>query len=91
MLAFIGKALRRSTRTLFPCITQKVSFSASTMGAAGRHTVHTTERLAALRELMAHKEYAVGAFVVPSEDQRQSSDRLPAYTTLNCERSVRFK
>ncbi|KIM42178.1 hypothetical protein M413DRAFT_26983 [Hebeloma cylindrosporum] len=40
------------------------------MGAAGQHTVHTTERLARLRELMQQK--GVGAFVVPSEDQHSS-------------------
>lgn len=39
------------------------------MGAVGQHTVHTTERLAHLRELMKQKD--VGAFVVPSEDQRE--------------------
>ncbi|KAG5651634.1 hypothetical protein H0H81_007977 [Sphagnurus paluster] len=40
------------------------------MGAKGTHTVDTTKRLAALRELMASKEHDVQAFVVPSEDQR---------------------
>ena len=39
------------------------------MGAAGQHTVHTTERLLRLREQMK-KEGNVQAFVVPSEDQR---------------------
>ena len=39
------------------------------MGALGQHTVHTTKRLARLRELMKQKD--VGAFVVPSEDQRE--------------------
>lgn len=38
------------------------------MGAIGQHTVHTTERLAKLRELMT--QHGVAAFVVPSEDQR---------------------
>jgi len=42
------------------------------MGAIGRHTVNTTERLAALRELMSRDEHAVGALVVPSEDQHSS-------------------
>ena len=40
------------------------------MGAAGQHTVPTTERLTRLRELMRAKDIAVGAVVVPSEDQR---------------------
>ncbi|KAG9218076.1 hypothetical protein CCMSSC00406_0010090 [Pleurotus cornucopiae] len=40
------------------------------MGAAGAQTVHTTERLAKLRELMSKND--VGAFVVPSEDQHSS-------------------
>jgi hypothetical protein len=38
------------------------------MGAIGQHMVHTTERLAKLRELM--KDNGLGSFVVPSEDQR---------------------
>jgi hypothetical protein len=80
----VGKAFGRSTRAL-PCISRKVSISAFTMGAAGRHTVHTTKRLAVLRELMAQKEHAVGAFVVPSEDQRGSSYRLPADVIFNRE------
>lgn len=42
------------------------------MGALGRHTVNTTERLTALRKLMAQNEPALGAFVVPSEDQHSS-------------------
>ncbi|KAJ8508751.1 hypothetical protein ONZ45_g8992 [Pleurotus djamor] len=40
------------------------------MGAAGTQTVHTTERLVKLRELMSKNN--VGAFVVPSEDQHSS-------------------
>lgn len=40
------------------------------MGATGQHTVPTTERLTRLRELMRAKDIAVGAVVVPSEDQR---------------------
>ncbi|KDR68377.1 hypothetical protein GALMADRAFT_257027 [Galerina marginata CBS 339.88] len=42
------------------------------MGAAGQHTVNTTERLARLRELMQSKGFEVQAFVVPSEDQHSS-------------------
>ncbi|TFK37159.1 putative Xaa-Pro aminopeptidase P [Crucibulum laeve] len=42
----------------------------STMGAAGVLTVNTTERLAALRDLM--KQKSVQAFIVPSEDQHSS-------------------
>jgi hypothetical protein len=44
--------------------------SLSTMGAIGTQTVDTTDRLAALRKLMT--EYNVGAYIVPSEDQRKS-------------------
>jgi len=40
------------------------------MGAAGQHTVHTSERLARLRDLMQKEEIGVKAVVVPSEDQR---------------------
>jgi len=42
------------------------------MGAAGQHTVNTTERLSKLRELMKKKEADVQAFVIPSEDQHSS-------------------
>lgn len=48
-------------------IRQQIRFI-SNMGAIGQHTVHTTERLAKLRELMG--QHGVAAFVVPSEDQR---------------------
>jgi hypothetical protein len=44
--------------------------SISTMGAIGTQTVDTTDRLAALRKHMA--EHNVGAYIVPSEDQRKS-------------------
>jgi hypothetical protein len=88
MFAIVGTALRSSTRALLPitpCIRRKITISTSTMGAVGRHTVNTTERLAALRELMARDEQTVGAFVVPSEDQRERSDRCPIYGTLSRE------
>ena len=55
------------------------------MGAIGRHTVNTTDRLAALRELMSRDDHAVGAYVVPSEDQRELSDRCPMYVTFSRE------
>jgi Xaa-Pro aminopeptidase len=42
------------------------------MGAVGTQTVNTTERLAKLRELMVNSKYEVKAYVVPSEDQRES-------------------
>ncbi|KAF8176462.1 hypothetical protein BJ912DRAFT_857446 [Pholiota molesta] len=42
------------------------------MGAAGQQTVHTTERLARLRELMKSKDVGVQAVVVPSEDEHSS-------------------
>jgi hypothetical protein len=71
MFAIVGTALRRSVR---PIIRRNLTISTSVMGAVGRHTVNTTERLAALRELMARSEHDVGAFVVPSEDQRECSD-----------------
>ncbi|KAJ8688718.1 hypothetical protein PTI98_013477 [Pleurotus ostreatus] len=45
-------------------------YTYSTMGAPGTQTVHTTQRLAKLRELMSQND--VGAFVVPSEDQHSS-------------------
>ena len=44
--------------------------SLSTMGAIGTQTVDTTDRLAALRKLMT--KHNVGAYIVPSEDQRKS-------------------
>lgn len=40
------------------------------MGTIGTQTVDTTNRLAALRKHMA--EHSVGAYIVPSEDQRES-------------------
>ncbi|KAH9015896.1 putative Xaa-Pro aminopeptidase P [Lactarius hengduanensis] len=46
------------------------SLSVSTMGAVGTQTVDTTERLAALRNLMAGRN--IDAYVVPSEDQHFS-------------------
>jgi hypothetical protein len=60
-------------------------FSAK-MGAIGQHTVHTTERLANLRELM--KQKGLGAFVVLSEDQRMLTDpsTVPIYLTLQIRR-----
>ncbi|GLB39134.1 putative peptidase M24B family protein [Lyophyllum shimeji] len=42
------------------------------MGATGTHRVNTTDRLAALRKLMAQKEYDVQAYVVTSEDEHSS-------------------
>lgn len=66
---FVGTVLRPSTRSVTLCIKRRIS--TSTMGALGRHTVNTTERLTALRKLMAQNEPALGAFVVPSEDQRE--------------------
>lgn len=73
-----GTALRRPTHSLL-----RQNFTTSTMGAIGRHTVNTTERLAALREHMSR--HSVGAFVVPSEDQRERSDRCPIYSILSRE------
>ena len=42
----------------------------ATMGAQATHTVNTTRRLEALRQLMSTPENDVTAYVVPSEDQR---------------------
>ncbi|KIM69481.1 hypothetical protein SCLCIDRAFT_1207910 [Scleroderma citrinum Foug A] len=42
------------------------------MGAIGRHTVNTSERLASLRELMRKPEFDVKTIVVPSEDEHFS-------------------
>jgi len=83
MFAIAGTVLRRSTRSLIIPWIRRLSILPSTMGAIGRHTVNTTERLAALRELMARNDHAVGAFVVPSEDQREFLDRWPIYVTLS--------
>jgi hypothetical protein len=49
-----------------------------TMSTIDTQTVDTTDRLAALRKHMA--EHNVGAYIVPSEDQRkiESSDWRPA-------------
>jgi Xaa-Pro aminopeptidase len=41
------------------------------MGATGTQTVNTTDRLAALRNLMAERN--IDAYIVPSEDQRRRS------------------
>jgi hypothetical protein len=45
--------------------------SLSTMGVIGTQTVNTTDRLAALRKLMAERN--IDAYIVPSEDQRRCS------------------
>jgi hypothetical protein len=53
--------------------------SLSTMGTIGTQTVDTTDRLAALRKHMS--DHNIGAYIVPSEDQRKSlgpSDWRPA-------------
>jgi hypothetical protein len=44
----------------------------STMGAVGTQPTNTTERLAALRTLMA--EHNIDTYIVPSEDQRKDSE-----------------
>jgi Xaa-Pro aminopeptidase len=57
--------------------------SLSTMGTIDTQTVDTTDRLAALRKHMA--EHNVGAYIVPSEDQRKilgPSDWRPAQYEL---------
>ena len=40
---------------------------------AAAQTVDTTQRLAALRDILRHEKPQVDAFVVPSEDARMSS------------------
>lgn len=40
------------------------------MGSAEVQKVNTTQRLLALRELMAQEKYNVNTLIVPSEDQR---------------------
>jgi hypothetical protein len=40
------------------------------MGTAEAQTVNTTERLQALRKLMAQENHDVNAVIIPSEDQR---------------------
>jgi hypothetical protein len=42
------------------------------MGAVGTQPTNTTERLAALRTLMA--EHNIDTYIVPSEDQRKDSE-----------------
>ena len=59
----------RLTRTIIPRPHHYSSLS--TMGAIGTQTVDTTERLAALRNLMAERN--IDAYVVPTEDQRRHS------------------
>lgn len=41
------------------------------MGTIGTQTVNTTDRLTALRKLMA--EHSIDTYIVPSEDQRERS------------------
>lgn len=45
--------------------------SLASMGAIGTGRVDTSERLARLRALMQRQDVNVGAFVVPSEDERE--------------------
>jgi len=67
--------LRLPTRTRPPYFPRSHSCRVlSTMGAIGAQTVNTTDRLAALRRLMA--EHNVDTYVVPSEDQRERSGSI---------------
>ena len=50
----------------------KISPEEEDMGAPGKHTVHTGDRLARLRELLKSPAVNVQAFVIPSEDQRRT-------------------
>ncbi len=56
----------RPTRTASTLQTRLLA----TMGAQAAHTVNTTKRLEALRQLMSTTENDVTAYVIPSEDQR---------------------
>lgn len=49
------------------------------MGDVRTQTVDTSKRLTSLRELMNQKDNFVQAFVVPSEDQRESLRRSYLY------------
>jgi len=73
----LSTALRVFQLRLPTRVTSHSSRLSSTMGAVGTQTIHTTERLAALRTLMA--EHNIDTYIVPSEDQRKdfrdSSDR----------------
>jgi Xaa-Pro aminopeptidase len=60
--------LRLPTRVARPLRSCRLS---STMGAIGTQTVNTTDRLAALRNLMG--EHNIDTYIVPSEDQRKCS------------------
>ncbi|KAJ7746479.1 Creatinase/aminopeptidase [Mycena maculata] len=68
-------ALRHLASSVSSALTPRIHLSRSitsrrfTMGA-GSQTVHTTQRLASLRALLAQEQ--VHAFVVPSEDQHSS-------------------
>jgi hypothetical protein len=59
--------LFRCTRRQYPSIQR---FRPFTMATAEVQKVNTTQRLQALRELMAQEKYDVNALIVPSEDQR---------------------
>jgi hypothetical protein len=65
--------------------------STAAMGAAGQQTVHTTERLARLRELMKSKDVGVQAVVVPSEDERACFVSCAIRWLLNSHFCTRFQ
>ena len=59
------------------------------MGAIGAQTVNTTDRLAALRKLMA--DHNIDTYVVPSEDQRERFRACPIEDQHRCIYRCRFK
>jgi hypothetical protein len=65
-MALALRVFRLRHRTQLAFLPRSLS---TTMGAIGTQTVDTTDRLAALRKLMA--QHNVGTYVVPSEDQRK--------------------
>lgn len=69
----LGLGARRpfSPSIFSQALRNRLQSSLFTMGAVGVQTVHTSKRLASLRELMSQQDNSVDAFVVPSEDQRE--------------------
>ncbi|KAI6131463.1 peptidase M24, structural domain-containing protein [Pisolithus croceorrhizus] len=63
----LASTLRDSISTKF-----RSTSSITDMGAIGRQTINTTQRLKGLRELMRKPEFDVKVFVVPSEDEHFS-------------------
>ena len=60
-------------RTFSAFFRSPISLSAARYSSTmvGSHPVATTDRLRALRDLMAKPEYNVSALVIPTDDQRK--------------------